>query len=121
LETEKFDTYVDHFEIYATCYEVDDARKLSFFLAIVGPKIYLLLVSLCALQKPTKLEYADAVQLLKSHLCLELLTYTERHRFRNRRQNTDETIAAYVVELRKLAATCKFEGKERLEENFVPK
>jgi len=82
---EKFDAYVSRFKIFATCYEVSDERKLLFFLASVGPKIFLL-TSMCAPNEPTTLTFEKAVKLLTEHLCPKLLTHTERHNFRNRKQ-----------------------------------
>ena len=72
---------------------------------IVGPKIYSLLRDLHA---PTLPEECTKFEKLKGHFNPKPLVIAERYRFHQRSQRSDESIAEYLADLRRLATHCEF-------------
>ena len=87
--------------------ETDD-KKVSVFLAIVGPKEYKLLSSLLAPVKPGEKSYAELVQVLQRHHSPEPSEILQRYRFHSRFRKPGESISVFVSELRALAQKCNF-------------
>ena len=87
----------------------------------MGPKPYKLLKNLIAPAKPKDKTYDQLTEKLKMHYNPKLITMTERAKFYMRNQKTDESVNDYVAELRRLAATCDFEGflDQALRDRFV--
>ena len=61
-------------------------------------------------KRPKDKTYDQLTEKLKMHYNPKLITMTERAKFYMRNQKTDESVNDYVAELRRLAATCDFEG-----------
>ena len=77
-------------------------------ISAIGYKTYAVLRSLIAPATPQSKLYNDLAQALKKHYEPKPLIITERYIFHQRHQAPGESIAEYVVELRRLASTCKF-------------
>ena len=71
-------------------------------------KTYAVLRSHIAPTTPQSKSYNDLAQALKKHYEPKPLIIAERYIFHQRHQAPDESIAEYVVELRRLASTVKF-------------
>ena len=84
-------------------------KKVPVLLSNIGAKTYGLLRRLVAPKAPKEKTLAEIKTLLESHFELTPSVIAERYRFHRRDQVQGETIAAYVAELRKLTAHCKFE------------
>ena len=61
-----------------------------------------------ATDTPQSKSYAALVDALKTHYEPKPLIIAERSTFNQRSQQTGESVADYIAELRRLAATCKF-------------
>ncbi|XP_042142630.1 uncharacterized protein LOC121833419 isoform X2 [Ixodes scapularis] len=72
-------------------------------------------------EKPENKTYAQLVQTLRGHYVPKPSVIAERFRFNRRFQQEGETVAAFVVELKRLAASCDFGAflDEALRDRFV--
>ncbi|XP_037576862.2 uncharacterized protein LOC119459102 [Dermacentor silvarum] len=102
------DVYLERFELFAKANGIDDGKKLEVFLTIIGEKAYVTLRSLLLPKTPTEVKYEDAKKVLQQHYALKRSVVTERYHFYRRNQESNETIAQFLVELKRLAATCSF-------------
>lgn len=121
-EAEKeWENYIERFELFLTANNIKAEIKVSTLHACVGPKIYNLLKTLCSPAAPISKSYEVIVKLIKEHLNPAPYFLTERIKFSKRDQHAGESIAEYVVELRKLATHCKFGNNlnEQLRDRFV--
>ncbi len=105
---ENWESYTERFEQYVEANEVADERKVSCFLATIGPKTYSLLKNLCAPDKPKDKTYNALVTVLTGHLSPKPSEIAERFRFHKRDQRPNETVNEFVAELRRLAMNCDF-------------
>jgi hypothetical protein len=87
---------------------VTDQKKVSVFLAIIGPKDYKLLSSLLAPVKSREKSYAKLVQVLQRHHSPEPSEILQRYRFHSRFRKPGESISMFISELRALAQKCNF-------------
>ena len=53
-------------------------------------------------------DYGDSIDKLKTHFKLEPLIIYERYMFGKRSRKTDERIADFAIDLKRLSASCKF-------------
>ena len=75
----------------------------------MGPT-YGLLRNLLAPASPKDKSFKEIVDTLKAHFEPKLLVIAERFHFHRRNQNSVESVAMYVAELRRLATHCAFEA-----------
>ncbi|CAB4011295.1 hypothetical protein pdam_00025842 [Paramuricea clavata] len=59
-----------------------------------------------------KESFKEAVEALEGYFAPRTNVVAERHKFRSRKQNADETIDAYLTSLRELIKTCEFGALE---------
>ena len=59
-------------------------------------------------RKPGELSYKQICEQLQKHFSPKPVKIAKRFRFYNHQQQTEETAADYLVELRKLAIHCEF-------------
>ena len=71
----------------------------------MGAPTYKLLANLAV---PGELSYKDVVDKLEAHFKLKPIIIAERFRLYRRNQESGEKMADYLLELRRLAATCEF-------------
>lgn len=107
-ENECFTDYVDRFDAFLLANEIQDDRKSSLFLATIGPESYKLLKNICAPTKPSEKTYPQLIKILKDHYHPEPIVIAERHKFWSAHQGENESVAEYIVRLKKLASTCSF-------------
>ncbi|CAK1595283.1 unnamed protein product [Parnassius mnemosyne] len=116
LRNGAWSSYVERLEMYFLVNQIKAELKLPTLIAVIGDEAYELLANLASPKKPSELSYGDVVELLRQHLQPTPSVHAERYRFRQRRQASNENIASYVADLKKLARHCKF--KEALNENL---
>ena len=114
-DAEPFESYKERFEVYVAANSVEDDKKVSVFLSVIGLDAYSLLRNLFSPDKPQDKDYDDLVGLLKKHFEPEPLVITQRFHFNRRNQREGESLSEYVAELRRMAAKCSFNA-EYLEE-----
>ena len=100
--------YLEHFTAYLDTHEIADTKRASMLVSTIGQKTYAVLRSLMAPDTPQSKSYDVLVQALKKHHEPKPLIIAERCIFHQRHQAPGESIAEYVVELRRLASMCKF-------------
>ena len=89
--------------------ELDRQEKMKpVFLAACGAKTYETLKNLCLPQEVSDVDYGDIIDKLKTHFNPEPLIIYERYMFGKRSRKTDERIADFAVDLKRLSASCKF-------------
>jgi hypothetical protein len=90
-------------------------------LTVIGAPTYSLLKSLLAPERPSSKKLAELVSTLKNHFSPKPSVIAERFKFHGRYQKEGESIAQYIVELRKLASTSDFGSflSESLRDRFV--
>ena len=77
-------------------------------LAACGAKTYETLKNVCLPQEVSEVDYGDIIGKVKTHFKPEPLIIYERYMFGKRSRKTDERIADFAVDLKRLTATCKF-------------
>lgn len=105
---EDWSTYIERAEQFFAANEIDDAKLVPVLLSAMGGKAYSLLRNLTAPAKPATMKYEDIVEVMQSHLSPKPLLIAERFRFHKRNQTKEETVVAYVAELKRLSEHCNF-------------
>lgn len=100
--------YVERFEQYFEANEVKDKKNMAVFLSVIGPGAYGMLRNFVQPGLPKDKTYNELVKALTDHYMPKPLIISERFKFHNRNQKEGETVAAYVVELKKLTIYCEF-------------
>lgn len=107
-EDGNFEVYLERFEVFAAANDIAEDKKLPLFLTAIGEKAYVTLRSLLLPKAPAKASFTEVVDVLKKHYAPKRSLVTERYRFHQRKQEPHETVADFIVEVKKLAATCEF-------------
>lgn len=102
------DVYIKRFELFVNANGIDASKKLQVFLTVLGEKAYVTLRNLLLPKTPTQVKYEEAVAVLQQHYAPKRSIVTERYRFYRRNQESSESIAQFIVELKRLAMTCSF-------------
>ncbi|KAL1477225.1 hypothetical protein MTO96_035913 [Rhipicephalus appendiculatus] len=105
---EDFDSYTERFEHYVRATQVSEDLKASVFVTAIGKQAYRTLKNLLAPTKPEEKTYAELLQILKGHYSPKPLVIAERFRFNRRSQLENESVAAFALELKRLAGSCEF-------------
>lgn len=78
------------------------------FLTFLGNDGYSLLRDLCIPSKPIDKGYDSLKELLSNYINPKPNLLTERYKFKERKQGSDETIHQFVTSLKKLSQFCEF-------------
>ena len=84
---------------------------VATLLTVIGKKAYDLLRNLLAPEKPATKGYDRLVQTMKTHLDPQPLVIAQRFKFHQKNQESGESIAQFIAELRKCAEHCDFQNK----------
>ncbi|XP_040358812.1 uncharacterized protein LOC121047557 [Ixodes scapularis] len=103
-----FEVYVERFEAFATANKNDLVTKQQVFLMLIGEAAFITLRNLLFPIKPVEATHDDIVKILLNHYAPRRRAVVERYKFYRRDQRHGEKISDFVVEIRKLAATCDF-------------
>ena len=107
-ETEKFEDYADRFDAFMAANDIADDKKTNLLLTSIGPSSYKLLKNLTSPAAPNSKTYIELILLLKSHFDPQPIVIAERHKIWTAMQEEDESVADFVVRLKKLSSTCCF-------------
>ena len=118
---ESIAAYLEQVELFFAANNIEDDKKVTVFLSVLGASTYTLLRDLVAPTKPSEKSFAQLKELLKKHYEPTRIVIAERFYFHRRSQQSGESIAQYMAELRKLANHCEFAGylEEALRDRFV--
>ncbi|XP_061715638.1 uncharacterized protein K02A2.6-like [Cydia pomonella] len=122
VHKDNWDLYVERLGQYFVVNDVKPAVQVATLITVMGSEAYELLANLCSPDKPSTKEFDDLVAVMKKHLQPTRSTMAERFKFRQRSQGSDETIAEYTAELKKLTKDCDFQEaslNENLRDQFV--
>uniref|UniRef100_A0A8C7L8Y6 Retrotransposon gag domain-containing protein n=1 Tax=Oncorhynchus kisutch TaxID=8019 RepID=A0A8C7L8Y6_ONCKI len=103
---EDFDSYLERFERWLAANEIKDGKKADVFLSVLGPTEYGLLKGLIEPMKAVELNYAELTETLARYFKPKPILIAERFRFYQRHQSQGETVADYILALKRLASTC---------------
>lgn len=105
--------------INATGDDWPDARKLAMLLHCLGTEGQTIFDTL----PDSGTMFAKAVTALQRHLILAINVVVDRHKFRQRAQRPDESIADYVSAMKELLVNCDigYRGDEILRDQLVEK
>lgn len=94
-----------------------DSRKNALLLHCLGTEDQMIFYNL------TGTTFATLVPALQVHFILAINVVVERHKFRQRAQRPNESLADYVAALRELLVNCDFgdRGDEMLRDQLVEK
>jgi len=98
-DSESILAYLERVEIYFAANKVEDERKSSVLLNVIGAKIYGVLRSLLAPERPQDKSYDALAQALTGHFEPKPLLIAERFYFYRCDQAPGESITDYIAEL----------------------
>ena len=108
-KSSNWETYHERLELIFTVNSIkEDAQKVPLMLSYLGPAAYTTLRNLLAPDKLAEQTYKKLVDTLNEHYAPKPLVIAERFRFYKRDMGEQESITAYMAELRRLASTCDF-------------
>ncbi|XP_047993843.1 uncharacterized protein LOC125241685 isoform X2 [Leguminivora glycinivorella] len=122
VHKDNWDLYVERLGQYFLVNDVKPAVQVATLITVMGSEAYELMANLCSPDKPSTKKYDDLVAVMKKHLQPARSTMAERFKFRQRTQKSDETVAEYTAELKKLTKDCGFDEtslKDNLRDQFV--
>ncbi|KAH7933553.1 hypothetical protein HPB49_013869 [Dermacentor silvarum] len=105
---EDFQSYLERFDHFLKASQVSDALKVSVFITAIGNKAYKTLKTLLEPEKPGNKTNEQLVQTLQEQYVPQNSIIAERFKFNRRLQQDGETVAAFVVELKRLVTSCGF-------------
>ena len=107
-EEEEFSAYCERVELFFAVNDVPGEKQVPLFLNCIGATTYSLLRNLVAPDNPKDKTLATLMSKLKAHFEPKHLVIAERFHFHKRSQNSDESVAEYLAELRRMATRCDF-------------
>ena len=107
-DNETFHNYVARMVHFFEANSIAEEKMKPVFLAACGAKTYETLKNLCLPQEVSDVDYGGIIKKLKTHFKPEPLIIYERYIFGKRSRKTDERIADFAVDLKRLSASCKF-------------
>ncbi|XP_055713605.1 uncharacterized protein LOC129807997 [Phlebotomus papatasi] len=87
---------------------IEDSRKLSIAITLMGPTCYSKLVSLLSPEKPEDKSYDEVMTILEKHFKETNNVISDRCTFNMRFRHDGESIEDYIVELKSLSQDCHF-------------
>lgn len=118
---EEISNYLERLEQYFAANDVANDKKVPVLLSVIGPITYAVLKNIVSPDPPSGKTFAQLKDALKGHYNPKPLVISERYKFHCRAQKENESVADYVVELKRLAMTCDFGAflAEALRDRFV--
>ena len=108
-------------QLYFEANTVENDRKVAVLLTVVGARTYETLRSLLAPARPRDKSFDELLGVLKKHFDPKPLVIAECFRFYQRSQKSDESVADFVADLRRLCIKCEFGDflNQALRDRFV--
>ena len=113
-ETNDWSVYIERLDLFFETNEIKGEKKVAVLLTVLGTKMYSLLRTIIAPEKPTDKTYAQLVGAIKSYVDPKPIVIAKHFRFHHRDQKDGETLVQTLAQLRKLTEHCEF--KDNLEE-----
>ena len=101
-------SYIERVELYFAANYVEADYEVATFLALIGPDAYGVLRNLLAPELQKDKSFDELKELLVSHYSPKPILIAERYKFHRRNQHESETVAQFVVELKRLALKSEF-------------
>ena len=98
--------YIERVELYFAANYVEADYEAATFLALIGAGC--VWRNLLAPELPKDKSFDELKGLLVSHYSPKPILIAERYKFHRRNQHESETVAQFVVELKRLALKCEF-------------
>ena len=108
-DTDSVTAYIERVHLFFAANEIPDKKTVAVFLSTIGGKTYELLRNLVSPKPPESLRLSELTDILKLHYELQPLVIAERFHFHRRFQTTDESIAEFMAQLRRLSKHCDFQ------------
>lgn len=105
---ENWTTWKERVEHYFIANKVEEERKVSLFLTLVGSEGYTLLRELCAPASPATKTIQALFETMDNHLQPKPSVIMERCKFKECRQKEGEDVKQYIATLKKLSMYCDF-------------
>ncbi|XP_042142281.1 uncharacterized protein K02A2.6-like [Ixodes scapularis] len=106
---ETWPLYLQRLEFHFEAHGIATPKmKRAVFCSVCGAETYAILHSLCAPTTPSETDYADIIKKLGNHFAPKPSEIVERFKFHKRAQHSDEPMAAFIADLRRIAVTCNF-------------
>ena len=102
-------SYFERVELYFVANHVEADYEVATFLALIWADAYDVLRNLLAPELPKDKSFDELKELLVSHYSPKPILIAERFKFHRRNQHESETVAQFVVELKRLALKGEFE------------
>ena len=120
-DNESISAYLERVSLFFEVNGIEAGKQVAWLLNMIGAKNYSLVRTLVAPEEPKSKTWEQLTAVLKQHYEPKRLVIARRFYFHRRDQDTNESIAEYVAELRKLAAPCEFGDylNEALRDRFV--
>ena len=114
-------SYLERFDYFIEANGVDNSKKKSTFLSVIGENTFSLIKDLAQPKKVADLTFDEIVDLLKSHLIPQASIIVYRYQFDKMVRGTQEPIGIYINKLRNMSEKCKFGTNlnERLRDKLV--
>lgn len=103
-----FESYVERMKQFFICNVVEEDKKVSLFITLMGSETYSLLKNILYPETPESKSYDELVHALKKHLAPKRLVIAERFRFYKAQQMPGQSISDFIVQIKKLSHTCNF-------------
>ncbi|XP_008178248.1 uncharacterized protein LOC103307755 [Acyrthosiphon pisum] len=108
LKVDDFSSWIERFELYVLLNEINSHKKKLMFLTLLGNDGYVLVRDLCTPFKPVDKSYDTLKEMLSNYINPKPNVLTERYKFKERKQGSEETISQFVTALKKLSQYCEF-------------
>jgi len=108
-QKEDWTAYSERLVEYFTANDVGETvKKRAILLSVVGASTYQLIRNLVAPQKPTEKSFDDLVKLVQEHYQPNRSVIVQRFKFNFRTQQSGESVATFVAELKRLSEHCHY-------------
>ena len=101
-------SYIERIELYFAANYVEKDNEIVTLLAVIGADAYGILRNLLAPQRPKDKSFDELKEVLIGHYSPKPILIAERFKFHRRNQLESESVAQFVVELKRLALKCEF-------------
>ena len=105
---EELPAYIERLDCYFEANNVDDKKKSSILLTVLGSEAYTILRNLVAPDLPATKTYTELCKFLTNYYTPKINIVAARFNFYSRKQLGHETIGQYTNTLRQLASKCDF-------------
>ena len=106
---EDWGQYCERLEFYFVAHDItDEVKKRATLLSVCGASTYKLICDLVSPLKPKDKTFAQLKETVQKHLKPKPSEIVQRYKFHTRTQQSGESVAEFVAELRHLSTDCNF-------------